>query len=163
MSTHVNDLASGVAVYAALPPAVRTASANGAAIDMLSADGPCFAVQQVGTISAGATWDGALQESANGVAWTAIGGAEFASVGTSGDLQTDHLPPHQAVRAVRRHRRRLVPVGARRRGRRPGVEDLLVQSKVGTSQVVKVEDLSAKVFDFTTCDVPTFDFSEGEA
>ena len=88
MSTHVNDLASAVAVYAALPPAVRTAGATGPALDLLSADGPCFAVQQVGTISAGASWTGALEESANGTAWTAIDGAEFESVATSGDLQT---------------------------------------------------------------------------
>lgn len=59
MSVHVNDFAAGVAVFAALPPRTLTAAYTGAAVDLISADGPCFAVQQVGTFEEGNTWTGA--------------------------------------------------------------------------------------------------------
>lgn len=88
MSVHLNDLASGVAVYAALAPTVRTASTNGAAVDLISADGPCFAVQQVGAISEDVTWTGHIEESANGSSWSAIDDAEFAPVDAPNNVQT---------------------------------------------------------------------------
>ena len=87
MSTHVNDFASGVAVYGAVVPSVRTASVNSSAIDLITADGPCFAVQQVGAISEDVAWVGHIEESANGSSWSAIDGAEFESVDAINNIQ----------------------------------------------------------------------------
>ena len=100
MSTHVNDLAAGVAVYAALPPSVRTASVNGSAIDLISADGPCFAVQQVGAISVDAAWGGRFEESSSGSgSWSAIDDAEFELADATDDVQT--ITFHRTKRYVR--------------------------------------------------------------
>ena len=94
MSTHVNDLAAGVAVYAALPPSVRTA------IDLISADGPCFAVQQVGAISVDAAWGGRFEESSSGSgSWSAIDDAEFELADAANDIQT--ITFHRTKRYVR--------------------------------------------------------------
>ena len=88
MSVHINDVASGVAVYTALAPVVRTASVNGTVLDLVAADGPCFAVQQVGAISADASWTGHLEESADSATWTAIADAEFEPVDAANNTQT---------------------------------------------------------------------------
>ena len=53
MSTKLNDVADQALLGASLAPQTLTASANGSAIDMINADGPCFAVQQVGAVSGG--------------------------------------------------------------------------------------------------------------
>ena len=87
MSTHVNDLASAVKVSTALAPVVRTTAVNGSAVDLISADGACFAIQQVGALS-GATWSGSIQESDNGTSWSGIDGAEFTPVDAANDTQT---------------------------------------------------------------------------
>ncbi len=87
MATHVNDLASAVKVSTALAPVVRTTAVNGSAVDLLSADGACFAVQQIGALS-GATWSGSIEESDNGTAWTAVTDAEFEPVDAANDTQT---------------------------------------------------------------------------
>ena len=47
---------------------------------MISADGPCFAIQQVGDISADGILSGHIEESADGTNWTAIAGAAFDDV-----------------------------------------------------------------------------------
>ena len=88
MSTSINDFASGVAVFAAAPPAALTAALTGDPVDLVSADGPCFAVQQVGAFSEGPTWTGTIEQSANGsTGWAAVAGAAFAAVGGSNDTQ----------------------------------------------------------------------------
>src|SRR5688500_15394566 len=87
MSTHVNDLASAVSVNTALAPAVRTGAVNGSAIDLISADGACFAIQQIGALS-DATWSGAIEESVDGSAWTAVSGALFTAVAAANNTQT---------------------------------------------------------------------------
>ena len=81
MSTHVNDLASAVAVHTAAPPATYSAAFNGDAVDLIDSDGACFAVQQVGVFEEGHTWTGRVEQSADGSSgWTAISGAAFAAV-----------------------------------------------------------------------------------
>ena len=53
-ATWINDLANNlVAADGAnsLPPAVRTASAQGTGVDLVDADGSCFAVLHVGAVS----------------------------------------------------------------------------------------------------------------
>ena len=88
MSTHVNDFAAGVAVFAAVPPGTLTAAYTGAAVDLVSADGPCFAVQQVGAFEEGNTWTGRIEQSADGsTGWAAIAGAAFAAVTEATDTQ----------------------------------------------------------------------------
>jgi hypothetical protein len=77
MSTALHDVASAAFVAAGLYPDTQTASPTGPTIDMISADGQCFAIQQVGDISAGGTLSGHIEESADGTTWTAISGAVF--------------------------------------------------------------------------------------
>jgi hypothetical protein len=84
----MNDVANAVAVYTALAPVVRTTSVNGSGIDMIAADGPCFAVQQIGAISEDVAWVGHIEESDNNSTWTAIDDAEFASVDAPSNIQT---------------------------------------------------------------------------
>ena len=81
MPTHVNDFAAGVAVFAAVPPSALAAAHTGPAVDLVSADGPCFAVQQVGAFEEGNTWTGRIEQSADGsTGWAAVAGAAFAAV-----------------------------------------------------------------------------------
>ena len=58
MSTALHDLASAAFAAASLYPDTQTVSPTGAAIDMIAADGPCFAIQQVGDFSDDTTLDG---------------------------------------------------------------------------------------------------------
>lgn len=87
MSTHIGDFASAVLVRQAVEPSVQTAAFNGPAVDLLSADGGCFAVQQIGAFTDGPTWTGRVEESADGTSWSAIPGASFAPVTEAGDTQ----------------------------------------------------------------------------
>ncbi|HSQ57867.1 MAG TPA: hypothetical protein VLM40_19240 [Gemmata sp.] len=87
MSTALHDVASAAFVASALDPATQTSSPTGSAIDMITADGPCFAIQQVGAFSADSL-AGAIEESADGsTGWTAISGAAFESVTGASDIQ----------------------------------------------------------------------------
>src|SRR5262249_34111971 len=58
---------------------------NGSAIDMISGDGPCFAIQQIGTVSGTTpTLAGKIQESADGsTRWADISSATFSTVSAS--------------------------------------------------------------------------------
>ena len=87
MSTALHDVASAALVAAALYPDTQTSSPTGSAIDMVTADGPCFAVQQVGEFDA-TTLAGVIQESADGsTGWAAVAGAAFADVTDPDDVQ----------------------------------------------------------------------------
>ena len=84
MSTHLNDLPSAAVVAAGFAPAVITESEAGPAVDLAAGDGPCFAVQLVGAVSAGDSVAGALEQSADGGFWTAVPGAAFAPAAAAG-------------------------------------------------------------------------------
>jgi len=86
MSTALNDVASSAFMATGLAPASQTSSPTGSTIDLITADGPCFAIQQVGSFSADSL-DGYIEESANGSSWAAIDGAEFAEVTAGSNLQ----------------------------------------------------------------------------
>jgi len=86
MSTALNDVASSAFLATGLAPATQSGSVNGSTIDMITADGPCFAVQQVGSFS-GDSLAGHIEESANGSSWAAIDGAAFAEVTAGSNLQ----------------------------------------------------------------------------
>src|SRR6478735_500967 len=87
MSTALHDLASAAFVAAGLYPDTKTAPVDGPTIDMIAADGPCFAIQQVGAIVGDTTVAGRIEESADGTTWTAISGATFSDVTASNNLQ----------------------------------------------------------------------------
>lgn len=88
MSTALHDLASAAFVASGLNPDTQTTSPTGGAIDMISADGPCFAVQHVGAFSADTTLAGRIEQSATGTSgWTTIAGATFADVTAANNLQ----------------------------------------------------------------------------
>ena len=80
MSTALHDVASAAFVAAGLYPDTQTSSPTGPMIDMISADGQCFAIQQVGDLSVDGTLSGYIEESADGTNWTAISGAVFDDV-----------------------------------------------------------------------------------
>lgn len=77
MSTHINDIPNAAVIAAAFPPAALTETDAGPTIDLANADGPCFAVQLVGSVSSGDTLTGALEESTDGSTWTAVTGGAF--------------------------------------------------------------------------------------
>jgi hypothetical protein len=87
MSTALHDIASAALVAAAVYPDTKSSTVTGSAIDMITADGPCFAIQQVGEFSA-TSLAGVIQESADGsTGWAAITGAAFAAVTDADDVQ----------------------------------------------------------------------------
>ena len=89
MSTKLHDVANQTLLSAAVSPQTLTASANGSAIDMISADGACFCIQQVGAVSGTSpTLAGKIQESADGsTGWADISGAAFTTVTASTNTQ----------------------------------------------------------------------------
>lgn len=88
MSTHLNDLESAAVVASGAVPGEQTASVNGPAVDLISGDGPCFAIQQVGDFSEDTTLVGHIEESATGSSgWTAITGAAFDEVSAANNIQ----------------------------------------------------------------------------
>src|SRR5262245_45157748 len=87
MSTAIHDLASAGLVAAGLYPDTKTTSPTGPTIDMVAADGQCFAIQQVGEFSDDTTLDGYIEESANGTSWSAISGATFDTVSGANTIQ----------------------------------------------------------------------------
>lgn len=89
MTTWLNDLKNNIVLADgsnSLQPASRTTTANGAGVDLSNADGPCFALITVGTVSAGTTaptLDVKLQEStASTGTYTDITGATVAQITT---------------------------------------------------------------------------------
>ena len=88
MSTKLNDLANQMILGAGLAPQTITSSTNGSSADMITGDGPCFAIQQVGAVSGTSpTLAGKIQESADGSTWSDISGATFTSVTASTNNQ----------------------------------------------------------------------------
>lgn len=80
MSTKLHDLPTAAAYGMTFAPAVRTASADGAAVDLGRGDGPGFAILQVGALSAGGQVACVLEESDDQDAWDAIEDGEFPDV-----------------------------------------------------------------------------------
>jgi hypothetical protein len=87
MSTVLSDLASAGVLAAGLPPNTITSSPTGPSIDLVAADGPCFAIQHVGDLAEDTSLHGRIEESATGSSWSAIPGAAFTPVTTANTLQ----------------------------------------------------------------------------
>ncbi len=88
MSTKIHDFASQARLRTSLPPQTITSSVQGDSIDMQTADGPCFAIQVIGTVADDLTVTGKIQESADAGSWTDIPGATFAAVTEGPNTQT---------------------------------------------------------------------------
>lgn len=88
MSTKLQDLPHQ-ALLGGVTPRTATTTVTGSAVDLLSADGRCFAVQQVGTVTGTSpTLAGKIQESADGSTnWADISGATFTTVSTTDNVQ----------------------------------------------------------------------------
>jgi hypothetical protein len=89
MSTKLQDVADQAILGAGLAPQTITTTANGSAADMITGDGLCFAIQQVGAVSGTSpTMAGKIQESADGsTGWSDISGATFTQVTASSNYQ----------------------------------------------------------------------------
>ena len=103
MSTAINDLKNQALMGASVYPASVDDTTNGTAIDMLDADGRCFAIQVIGAVD-GTTpsLTGKIQESSDNSTWTDVTNATFTAVTESSSLQT--IVFDRTKRYLRHHR-----------------------------------------------------------
>jgi hypothetical protein len=89
MSTALNDVRNQALLGASVYPATVTDTNTGTGIDMIDADGRCFATQLVGAVS-GTTPSlaGKIQESSDNSAWTDVANATFTAVTAASNVQT---------------------------------------------------------------------------
>ena len=103
MSTALNDVKNQALLGASVSPATVNDTTGGTGIDMLEADGRCFAVQLVGTVSGTSpSLAGKIQESSDNSAWTDVAGATFTAVTASSNVQT--ITFDRTKRYLRHHR-----------------------------------------------------------
>ena len=103
MSTKLSDVANNAQVGVSVYPATVNDTNGGTAIDLLDADGPCFAVQVVGTVGGTSpSLTGKIQESSDNSTWTDVAGAAFTAVTASGNVQT--ITFERTRRYLRHHR-----------------------------------------------------------
>src|SRR5918994_6268513 len=89
MSTALNDVKTQALLGASVYPATVNDTTGGTGIDMLEADGRCFATQIVGTVGGTSpSLTGKIQESADNSTWTDVTGATFTAVTASSNVQT---------------------------------------------------------------------------
>lgn len=89
MSTFINDFSNSVVVGVSVYPAEVDSTDTGSSVDMVHADGQCFAIQFVGGVGGSdPTLDGKVQESADGSTWVDISGATFTQVTASNNVQS---------------------------------------------------------------------------
>jgi hypothetical protein len=89
VSTKLHDFARQAILGGGLTPRTVTSTVTGSAVDLITGDGRCFAVQQVGAVS-GTTpaLAGKIQESADGsTGWADIAGATFTTTGATDNVQ----------------------------------------------------------------------------
>ena len=87
MSSHIDDFAAAALIASGQAPGSVNANTNGSTVDLINADGPCFAIQQVGDVTGDTSLTGHIEQSADGTTWAAISGATFTPVTDSGDIQ----------------------------------------------------------------------------
>jgi hypothetical protein len=89
MSTALNDLKNQALLGASVYPVTVNDTNNGLAIDMIDADGRCFATQMIGTVGGTSpSLTGKIQESSDNATWTDVPGAAFTAVTAANNLQT---------------------------------------------------------------------------
>ena len=103
MSTALNDVKNQALLGASVYPASVNDTTGGTGIDMLEADGRCFATQVIGAVS-GTTpsLTGKIQESDDNSTWSDVSGATFTAVTASSNLQT--IVFDRTKRYLRHHR-----------------------------------------------------------
>jgi hypothetical protein len=103
MSTALNDVKNQALLGASVYPSTVNDTNNGSAIDMIDADGRCFAVQAVGAVSGtDPSLAGKIQESADNSTWTDVTDAAFTDVTAASNLQT--IVFDRTKRYLRHHR-----------------------------------------------------------
>src|SRR5262245_42291087 len=89
MSTALNDLKNQALIGVSVYPATVNDTNSGLSVDMIDADGRCFAVQSIGAVSGTSpSQTGKVQESSDNSTWTDVAGAAFAAVTAANNLQT---------------------------------------------------------------------------
>jgi Flp pilus assembly protein TadG len=89
MSTKLADVQNEALVGVSVYPATVNDTNNGSAVDMIDADGSCFAIQFIGTVGGTSpSLTGKIQESADNVTWTDVPAAAFTAVTASNNVQT---------------------------------------------------------------------------
>lgn len=103
MSTALNDLKNQALLGASVYPSSVNDTTNGSTIDMINADGRCFAMQVIGAVS-GTTpsLTGKIQESDDNSTWSDVSGATFTAVTASSNIQT--IVFDRTKRYLRHHR-----------------------------------------------------------
>ena len=126
MSTILSDVKTAALLKASAYPATIADTNAGAAVDLLDADGPCFAVQVVGAAAGTApSLAGKIQESADGTTWTDIPGDGLRRRRGRLERPGRRVPADPALRPPLPHRRRhdaaVRPVRPDRRAREDGL------------------------------------------
>ncbi len=81
MSTYRRDFANAVLLQASVYPGEVDDTDVESTLDMLVADGRCFALQVIGAVSStNPSLAGKIQESVDGTTWTDVSGATFTAV-----------------------------------------------------------------------------------
>jgi hypothetical protein len=103
MSTALNDVKNQALLGASVFPATVNDTNNGSSIDMIEADGRCFAVQVIGTVGGSSpSLTGKIQESSDNSSWTDVATASFTAVTASSNVQT--IVFDRTKRYLRHHR-----------------------------------------------------------
>jgi hypothetical protein len=102
MSTSLQDFKNEIQFSPSRYPDLLTETEEGDAVDLLQADGLCFAVQVVGTVSGTSpSMTGKMQESSDNSTWTDITGAVFTAVTAAVNTQVINF--HRTKRYVRHY------------------------------------------------------------
>jgi hypothetical protein len=89
MSTALNDVKNQALLGASVYPASVNDTNNGSSVDMINADGRCFAIQVIGAVTGTSpSLTGKIQESDDNSTWSDVSGATFTAVTASSNLQT---------------------------------------------------------------------------
>lgn len=103
MSTKLHDIQSQAQLGASVLPASVNDTVGGSAVDLIDADGRCFAIQLVGAVAgASPALAGKIQESDDSSIWTDVAGATFAAVTAANNVQV--ITFDRTKRYVRHHR-----------------------------------------------------------
>ena len=103
MSTKLSDVQNNALIGVSVYPATVNDTNGGSGIDMQDADGPCFAVQLIGTVGGTSpSLAGKIQESSDNSTWTDVSGATFTAVTASSNTQT--ITFERTKRYLRHHR-----------------------------------------------------------
>lgn len=103
MSTALNDVKNQALLGASVYPASVNDTTNGSSVDMINADGQCFAVQVIGAVTGTSpSLTGKIQESDDNSTWSDVSGATFNAVTASSNVQT--IVFDRTKRYLRHHR-----------------------------------------------------------